>query len=341
MTDLHLNSYGAYLHVKEDLFDVRVKDENGQVRNRQIAAHKVRSIYLHKGMALSTDAVRLALTHNIDIVFLENSGRPLGRVWHSKLGSTTKIRKRQLEASLGPEGLDWTKEWIGEKLANQVGFLKDLKKHRAEQAAFIDGKTGRIMALRESVAGLQGGTVGEVAERLRGLEGTAGRLYFEALSALLTKSYRFEGRSSRPAKDPFNAFLNYAYGILYSITERALILAGIDPFVGFLHRDDYNQKSMVYDFIEPYRIHAEQPVFRLFSGKKVNQRHTDAITNGCSLNAEGKQLLVEAFNKHFREQRIRYKGRNQTRDNAMQLDAHAFAQALLGKGPVEVDILEI
>ena len=178
---------------------------------------------------------------------------------------------------------------------------------------------------------MQAPQVADIADTLRGLEGTAGRLYFETLSYVLSREYRFEGRSSRPSKDPFNAFLNYAFGILYSKIEKALIIAGLDPYLGFLHRDDYNQLSFVYDFIEPYRIYAETVVFRLFSGKKVNKAHTDLITNGCSLNSEGKALLVAAFNKFFNEETIRYKGKNQTRSNAIQWDAHAFANTLIGK----------
>ena len=326
---LYINSWGAYLHVKEDMFEVRVKQPDGSLQKQQVAAFKVRTIVMHEGMALSTDAVRLALQHNVDIVFLENNGNPLGRVWHSKHGSTTKIRKRQLEASQDTRGLAFTKTWIAAKLGNQLDFLKDLKKHRSGQTTYLDEKTGRIAQLKQSVEGLEGTCTGDVAEQIRGLEGTAGRLYFEALSYLLPAAYQFKGRSSRPAADAFNAFLNYNYGVLYSVVERSLIMAGADPYVGFLHRDDYNQKSMVFDFIEPYRIHAERVVFRLFSGKKVNKGHTDPIANGVTLNTEGKQLLMQAFSKYFSEEKVRHRGRNQTRENALQLDAHAFAQELI------------
>jgi CRISPR-associated protein Cas1 len=126
--------------------------------------------------------------------------------------------------------------------------------------------------------------------------------------------------------------------MLYGKIERTLIIAGLDPYVGFLHRDDYNQLSFVYDFIEPYRIHAETVVFRLFSAKKVNQTHTDKITNGYSLNQEGKQLLVTAFNKYVEEDTIRYRGRNQTRSNALQMDAHTFANSLIAP-PQEEKVL--
>lgn len=325
---LFINTPGTYLHVKDEMFEVRKKVEK-EVEKHQFSARKVSSILLSKGAALSTDAIALALKHNIDVVFLENNGYPFGRVWHSKLGSTTKIRKRQLEASLNQEGLEAVKDWLGQKLENQATFLPDLKKHRSPLQEFLEEKLGKIGEMQAKIMAVQGETCSEVADSIRGWEGTAGRMYFEALSKSLPEKHQFPGRSSRPAQNPFNAFLNYAYGMLYGSVEKSLMIAGLDPYVGFLHRDDYNQKSLVFDFIEPYRIHAERVVFRLFSGKKVNKDHTSEITNGVSLNEQGKPLLVEAFNAYFLEDKVRHKGRNLSRQHAMQLEAHRFAQKLL------------
>lgn len=329
---LYINTYGTYVHIKDEMFEVRIREKDtNDIKKHHFAASKVTGIIMTTGAALSTDAIRLAILNNVDIVFTEKDGQPLGRVWHSKLGSTTKIRKCQLEASLNGTGVQWTKAWLLTKIENQRDFIQDLKKHRAPQANYLNNKIARLEALAISISSLQAECVANIADTLRGLEGTAGRLYFETLSCVLTKEHQFSGRSSRPAKDPFNAFLNYAFGILYSKIEKSLIIAGLDPYLGFLHRDDYNQLSFVYDFIEPYRIYAETVVFRLFSGKKVNKIHTDQITNGCTLNSEGKALLVAAFNKYFDEETIRYKGKNQTRSNSIQFDAHTFANSLIQK----------
>ena len=46
--------------------------------------------------------------------------------------------------------------------------------------------------------------------------------------------------------------------MLYSLVERACIVAGLDPFVGFLHTDNYNKKSLVFDLIEPFRVLGER-----------------------------------------------------------------------------------
>lgn len=351
---LHITTYGAYLHVKDQMFDVRRKGEDGKVISATYSGEKVTHILLATGTMLSTDAVKLAMRHNVDIVFLERDGDPIGRVWHAKLGSTTKIRKRQLETSLGPDGLRWIRAWLLAKIDNQTSLVRGLKKHRPQLADYLDDKLIRMESLALSITTLgtptatsaEGGAatakpicVADVADTLRGLEGTAGRLYFETLSFVLPKEYQFNGRSSRPAQDAFNAFLNYAYGMLYSKVEKTLMLAGLDPYVGFMHRDDYNQLSMVYDFIEPYRGFADEVVFRLFSGKKVSKAHVSEVsgsrstggTGGLSLNAEGKKLLVDAFNAFLDADPIRYRGRNLVRSHCIQLDAHQFANELIGK----------
>ncbi|MEO1519027.1 MAG: CRISPR-associated endonuclease Cas1 [Bacteroidota bacterium] len=328
---LHLYTYGAYLHIKDQLFEVRVRDKE-QVRKQQFAANRIQSIWMDEGTALSSAAVVLAIKNNIDIVFLEKSGRPLGRVWHSKLGSTTLIRKKQLEASLNSLGLAYTKMWLGQKIEHQAQFIQQLAKHRPGQVDFLTEKRQQLLSLKQSIEMAHGSQLDSLAEQFRGWEGTAGRLYFQTISHVLPKQYQFVGRSFRPARDPFNAFLNYAYGILYSRVEKALILAGLDPYVGFLHRDDYNYKSMVYDFIEPYRAYADKIAFSLFTAKKVRQSHTTlSASKACTLTREGKVLLVSSFNKYMEEDRVRYKGKNQTRANIIQLAAHRFAQELLQK----------
>ena len=346
---LHITTYGTYLHVKDAMFDVRRKGEDGKVISATYSAEKVTHILLATGTSLSTDAVRLAMRHNVDVVFIEQQGDPIGRVWHAKLGSTTKIRKRQLEASLGADGLRWIRTWLLAKLDNQTGLIRDLKKHRPQHANYLDDKLVRLQALSLSITTVEPSAgrpacVAEVADTLRGLEGTAGRLYFETLSYVLPPDYRFSGRSSRPAQDAFNAFLNYGYGMLYGKVEKTLMLAGLDPYLGFLHRDDYNQLSMVYDFIEPYRGWADEVVFRLFSAKKVNKSHIGDVSgsrSGYSLNAVGKELLVNAFNEFLDNDPIRYRGRNLVRSHCIQLDAHQFANELIGKTGGPPDLIKL
>jgi CRISPR-associated protein Cas1 len=340
---LYITSYGAYLHVKDALFELRLRDEGQGARKLHYAARKVKSIIFTVAGALSTEAVKLALENNVDILFAEKDGHPLGRVWHSRLGSTTRIRKQQLRASVHPLALRYTVDWLRQKLEQQLTLLMTLRKHRKKQAKLLDERRDQIAALRESMSALvePERTVGEVADTLRGLEGTAGRLYFQTLSEVLPPRYAFNGRSFRPALDPFNAFLNYAYGVLYSRVEKSLMIAGLDPFVGFLHRDDYNQKSMIFDFIEPYRVHADYTVFRLFSGKQIVQNHYRDLTQGVGLTKEGKQVLIQRLTKYLDEDKVLHRRRRLTRSHVMQLEAHRFANELLGEELPELTITNV
>src|SRR5690348_11474403 len=138
---IFINAYGTYVHVKDDMFEIKVREnKSNPSKINHIAAQKVSSFIMSKGAGISTDAISLAVKHNIDIVVVENDGHPIGRFWHSKLGSTTKIRKEQLKASLNKIGLQWVKCWLTQKLENQSEFLRDLKKHRNPLQEFLDEK---------------------------------------------------------------------------------------------------------------------------------------------------------------------------------------------------------
>jgi CRISP-associated protein Cas1 len=300
-----------------------------EVKHPPIPPKKVRTIAIAAGTSISTDVILLALKNQVDIVVIDKDGHPMGRFWHTQLGSTSKIVKQQARHATGQQAVHWVKKWLDAKITHQRDFIQDLKKHRVTQHDFLNTKIEILENQLVKIAALQGEQVSAIADTLRGHEGTAGRMYWEAISESLPPSFQFAGRSHRPAQDPFNACLNYAYGILYRRVERALLIAGIQPQIGFFHRDDYNHRSMVFDFIEPYRIWADVPVFRLFSGKKINDSHTHSIPKGIGLTPDGKKLVAQQMIHYLDDDAIKHLGRNQCRENILRADAHDFANALL------------
>ncbi len=320
---LVINTYGSYLQKEGDCFKVRTED-----RVFEVSCKKVSSILISTAAYITTDAIKMAMDNNIDIVFIDEFGDPYGRVWHSKLGSTTLIRRRQLEIAETEKGLNLALEWVKRKFLNQIDFLKKLRQarpHRSQQITSYIEKLQNIMKGLDSLSG----SIEELRSTIMGIEGSGGRIYFEALSSLMPDRFKFEGRSRNPAKDEFNALLNYAYGVLYSKVEKACIIAGLDPYVGIIHTDHYNKKSLVFDLIENYRIWADEVVFNLFASRKVKVEHFDSVPNGLILNKEGKALLLTDFNA-FMDQSIRYRGRNIKRDNIIQFDCHRIANSLIG-----------
>ncbi len=325
---LVINSDGAYLHKVGDCIEVKIEGQK-----QLVSINKVDSILITNRASFSSDLVELAMQHNVDLVFLDGLGNPYARVWQSKLGSTTLIRRRQLEIAETEAGLQLVIDWIGQKLENQLEFLNELARHRENKSDMITDYVEKIGTAREKMTMLAG-TLDEKRSNLMGLEGSASRTYFLVLAQLIPEKFKFDGRSRQPAKDEFNAMLNYSYGILYSLVEKACIIAGLDPYLGFLHTDNYNKKSLVFDLIEPYRIIGEKTVFYLFSKRQVNKEFFDPVKNGIQLNQAGKQALIAAFNDRM-EQRIQYHGRLLQQKDVMQFDCHRIANQLIGAGRKE------
>lgn len=320
---LVINTYGSYLQKNGDCFKVK-KDE--QVF--EVSVKKVSSIMITTSAYITTDAIKLAMDHNIDIIFLDEFGDPFGRVWHSKLGSTTLIRRKQLEIAETEEGLNMSLEWVRTKFSNQISLLQRLRQTRPHKSAEITSYIDKLSSVMKGLDSLSG-TIDECRSSIMGIEGSGSRIYFEALSSLMPDRFKFEGRSRNPAKDEFNALLNYSYGVLYSKVEKACIIAGLDPYVGFIHTDHYNKKSLVFDLIENYRIWADELVVNLFASRKVKVEHFDKIPNGLTLNKEGKAVLITDFTS-FMDESIRYRGRNIKRDKIIQFDCHRIANKLIG-----------
>ena len=327
-----INTYGSYLRKRGNCFLVRKEDKVFEV-----SVNKVDSILITTAAYISTDAIKFAVDNNIDIVFLDSYGDPYGRVWHPKLGSTTLIRRRQLEMYDKEEGLNLAKKWGIQKFDNQIELLKRLKKTRAEKRDDLEKSVNEIEQMKARMKGLKG-TIEARRQTMLGIEGMASRTYFEVLSLVMPEKFKFKGRSRNPATDEFNAMLNYGYGVLYSMVEKACIIAGLDPYIGFLHTDNYNKKSLVFDIIEMFRTFVDEPVVHLFSKRKVKAEYFDTIQNneGLSLNKEGKAVLIEALNETF-EKTIKYRGRNIKTKNVIQFECHRIANGLIKKTRINTD----
>lgn len=322
---LVINTYGAYLRKSGNCFLVK-RDE----KSFEVAVGKVNSILITTAAYITTDAIKLAVDNNIDIVFLDAHGDPYGRVWHPKLGSTTLIRRRQLEIYENLDGLNLAKEWGLKKLDNQIELLSRLRKSREEKRDGLERFISEIEHSREQMKRLRG-TVDARRQDMLGLEGKASRAYFEALSTVMPERYRFAGRSRNPAKDEFNALLNYGYGMLYSLVEKACIIAGLDPYVGFLHTDSYNKKSLVFDIIEIFRVYVDETVVHLFTRRMVKDEFFEPLEQGMGLSKEGKAALIESVNKAL-EETVAYRGRNVKTRNTIQLECHRIANGLIRPG---------
>lgn len=339
--EIFLQSFGSRLRVKDGLFEVTVPDMTGNNHHvtEQFAAHQVQSIFLQTGSSVSSDALLLAIEHGADIMVLDPMGNPAGRFLSNRPNTTLNIWKNQLAISLSTEALAIAKDWVESKIRERLKFLKKLKGYRSgEKLARIEKAETSIAELLSRLHAVPIQSNSETAAgAIRGLEGSAGRIYLDTLSALLPDEYQFNGRSTRPADDMFNAYLNYGYGILYRVAERALLLAGVHPYIGFMHSDGYQRKSMVFDFVEPFRIWVEKVVFQLFAAKLASGKQVipapESAGPGLWLNEEGKRLLTDALHLRLRKKKKERNGKRFPLEQYIVDEARRLAALILGWKP--------
>lgn len=318
--DLVLNTFGTSLQVENQLFLV-VHSDGRQL----IDPDSLRSISISKGARISSDAALLAIDREIEVLFVDASGKPSGRIWSVKYGSLSTIRRHQLAFSASPAAIDWLKELIGEKLDNQVALLLSIGSANPAVMEKLKKTTVRIQDIRQKVSQATAERLADLLPSLRGWEGAASKHYFAAVSACLPDELKFEQRSQNPATDVFNMLLNYAYGILYGKVEGALIRAGIDPYIGVMHRDEYNRPVLVYDVIERYRVWADYVVFGLAAQKVFNADCYSVRDDGSYwLENSGKRILIQSFNDYLSEV-VRIKGVDRSR--LIQIDFYAQSLA--------------
>ena len=138
------------------------------------------------------------------------------------------------------------------------------------------------------------------------LEGEAAQRYFDRFNALILQQredFVFTSRSRRPPLDPVNALLSFAYSLLANDCTAALEGAGLDPYVGFLHRARPGRRSLALDLMEELRaVYADRFVLSCINQKVVNSRHFEKQENGAVLLTEdGRRTFLHAWQLKKRE----------------------------------------
>lgn len=318
--ELILNTYGLSLNRDNEGFVI--SSSEGKQR---IPVQGITGIQVFRGVQVTSDAIMLAIENEIEILFVDKSGSPMGRVWSPRYGSISSIRKGQLNFVYAHDAVDWIKEVISRKIENQQALMLLFEPGGIPGDATAKS-IHRLEVYRTKIAALDGEIVHDIAATLRGWEGQASRIYFDTINAFLPEVYRFESRSQHPALDVVNALLNYGYGVLYGRIEGAMIKAGIDPYIGVLHRDNYNRPVLVYDVIELYRIWVDYVVYTLVAQDVITDEYYSVRQDGSYwLEPLGRCILIQSLNDYMDEV-ITTKSVSRSRLTSMKLYIQSLAQ---------------
>lgn len=319
--ELIINTYGTSLNRDNEGFVISTSEGR-----QRIPAEGIKSIQISRGAQITSDAVMLAVEREIEVLFMDRTGNVIGRIWSPRYGSVSTIRKGQLNFSLSHQAIDWIKDVISQKVENQQALLLAMTTEDAPTRNRVNTAIRRLEDYRNKVKQIDGEVISDISSTLRGWEGLASKIYFEALNLFLPEQYRFEKRTQQPAMDVANAMLNYGYGILYGKVEGALIKAGIDPYIGVLHRDDYNRPVLVYDVIELYRVWVDYVVYTLLAQQAVGEEYYSVRGDGSYwLESLGRRVLIQSLNDYM-EEVIDVKGMQRSRAHQIFLYAQSLAQ---------------
>ena len=147
----------------------------------------------------------------------------------------------------------------------------------------------------------------EPLDVIRGYEGEAGQIYFAVFDHLIRaqkETFRFAGRSRRPPLDAVNALLSFLYTLLVHDCRGALEAIGLDPAVGFLHRDRPGRPSLALDLMEEFRaMMADRLALSLINRRQIGTGDFRAMENGAVLLTDDvRKLVLVAYQERKREE---------------------------------------
>jgi len=257
---VYLNTQGARL-VKEGR---HLLVKKGEDTYHTLFTYKLRQIVVFGNVEITHRALAQIMRYEIDTVFLTQNGRYLGRI-ASPESRNVFLHKRQY-ALLDDKvfSVKMARAIVEGKMSNMTTLLLRIRRSRNADLA---GRKARaiqdLMPLLEKA---------DNVDSIRGYEGRASALYFEAFSAGFIENQGFTRRVRRPPTDPVNSILSLTYTFLMNRVYAAVRVAGLDPYPGFLHSIDYGRYSLVLDLMEEFRtIIADTLTLSLFNLKVLQK----------------------------------------------------------------------
>lgn len=291
LNTLYVTTQGAWVH--KDRANVVVKIE-GQERGRA-PLHLLGAIICFGQVGLSPQLMHACAEQGICVTFLTEGGRFLARV-EGPISGNVLLRRAQHARTL-EDPVPVACAMVAAKAANQRAVLRRAMRDYGADTALTDAEQRLTAAARQALSAPD-------LDVLRGQEGEAAQAYFEVFDRLIrAKGIAFGGRSRRPPMDAPNAVLSFLYVLLASDCRGAVESVGLDPQMGFLHRDRPGRASLALDLMEEFRAPlADRLCLSLFNRRQLGGRdfrHEE--TGAVLLTDEGRKTVLTAWQERKKD----------------------------------------
>jgi len=286
LNTLFVTTQGAYL--SKDNQNVVVSVDRDIML--QVPIHLLGGIVCFGNVMCSPFLFGMCGENNVHISFLTKNGRFLARV-HGPVSGNVLLRRAQYRTADDEiTCADVAANIVTAKVANCRNVLLRAKRDRNEDQRVASMES----ALRHLVRSLDKLAKEKSLGEIRGIEGEAAKTYFNVFDKLITArkdNFFFHGRNKRPPLDNTNALLSFLYTILAHDVGSALEAVGLDPAVGFLHRDRPGRHGLALDLMEELRPYlADRLTLSLINRQQVK-------SSGFTKTESGAVMMDDATRK--------------------------------------------
>ena len=296
---LYVTTQGAYLGRERETVLVRIE---GDTRLR-VPIHTLDAIVCFGNVSCSPFLMGLCGERGVTLSFLTERGRFLARV-HGPVSGNVLLRREQYRWADHPRrSAGIARAMVAAKVANCRTVLQRAARDYPD-APGMDAVHAAVSRLGRHLDALKHEPT---LDTVRGIEGEAARTYFGVFDHLITSqkdAFFFRGRSRRPPTDNVNALLSFLYSVLTNDAVSALEAVGLDPAVGFLHRDRSGRPSLALDLVEEFRPSvADRLVLSLVNRRQVRAKgFSPGETGGVRMDDDTRKQVLVASQERKQEQ---------------------------------------
>ena len=266
---LYITRQKCYLHKERETIVIK----EGDNKLGQFPALTISNILCFGNISVSPFLMGYCGEQSIGLSFYTEHGRFLARVQGKQTGNVLLRRAQYRWADDLEKCVEIARLFIAAKISNSRSVLmRELRNH---------GENERLTKVTEKLVGsLRSVKNARSIEEIMGVEGDAAGAYFDVFNELIrNRDFTFNGRVRRPPTDPVNALLSFAYTLVTHDCASALQGVGLDPYVGYLHKDRPGRVSLALDLLEEFRAGwADRFVLTLLNRQQI--KASDFVTEG-------------------------------------------------------------
>jgi CRISPR-associated protein Cas1 len=301
LNTLYILNPDTYLSLDGENIVVRQDDE----LKTRVPLHNLESIVSFGYSGASPALMGACAKRGISLTFATSNGRFLANVVGEETGSVY-LRKQQFKLSENEEQCTKiAKNILIGKFYNSRAVIERTCRDYPLRVDVANLKE-KSQLIKDSINIINDDETPDL-DSMRGIEGKVASLYFGVFDDLILSNkgdFYFKGRNRRPPLDNVNAMLSFMYTILTNDVSSALSSVGLDPFVGFMHKDRPGRRSLALDLIEELRAPlVDRFVLTMINNKQVNSSDFLTQDNGAVImNDYTRKKILTAWQKRKQEE---------------------------------------